>query len=136
MWKLGLRPLYSFSGNICFKMSAFFLCSVKCGIQLSYTHTLDLFLKIMSMPLGIYFSLYFLRPLGSYLLDYLACVVCPGWASCRKHRCPERAQHHVVFTLAVAQEQGVTKRCRLSWLINSALVYEPKCGGRGELRGP
>ncbi len=25
--------------------------------------------------------------------------------------------------------QGVTKRCRLSWLTNSALVYEPKCGG-------
>ncbi len=28
-------------------------------------------------------------------------------------------------------KQGVTKRCRLSWLTNSALVYEPKCGGRG-----
>jgi hypothetical protein len=27
-------------------------------------------------------------------------------------------------------KQGVTKRCRLSWLTNSALV-EPKCGGRG-----
>jgi hypothetical protein len=24
--------------------------------------------------------------------------------------------------------RGVTKRCRLSWLTNSALVYEPKCG--------
>ncbi len=32
--------------------------------------------------------------------------------------------------------QGVTKRCRLFWLDNSALVYEPKCGGsEGELRG-
>jgi hypothetical protein len=31
--------------------------------------------------------------------------------------------------------KGVTKRCRLSWLTNSALVYEPKCwGGGGELR--
>jgi hypothetical protein len=28
-----------------------------------------------------------------------------------------------------ARGQGVTKRCRLSWLTNSALVYEPKCGG-------
>ena len=28
--------------------------------------------------------------------------------------------------------KGVTKRCRLSCLTNSALVYEPKCGGRGE----
>ncbi len=26
---------------------------------------------------------------------------------------------------------GVTKRCRLSWLTNSALVYEPKCRGIG-----
>ncbi len=25
---------------------------------------------------------------------------------------------------------GVTRRCRLSWLTNSALVYESKCGGR------
>ncbi len=30
--------------------------------------------------------------------------------------------------------RGLKKRCRLSWLTNSALVYEPKCGG-GELRG-
>jgi hypothetical protein len=29
----------------------------------------------------------------------------------------------------VAWAQGVTKRCRLSWLTNSALIYEPKCGG-------
>ncbi len=28
MWKLGLRPRYSFSGNICLKFSAFCLCSV------------------------------------------------------------------------------------------------------------
>ncbi len=28
--------------------------------------------------------------------------------------------------------QGVTKRYRLSWLTNSALVYEPECGARGE----
>ncbi len=27
--------------------------------------------------------------------------------------------------------QRVTKTCRLSWLTNSALVYEPKCGGGG-----
>jgi hypothetical protein len=29
-------------------------------------------------------------------------------------------------------KQGFTIRCRLSWLANSALVYEPKCGGRWE----
>ncbi len=31
--------------------------------------------------------------------------------------------------------QGVTRRRRLSLLTNSVLVYEPKCGGRGVLRG-
>jgi hypothetical protein len=34
-----------------------------------------------------------------------------------------------------AIEQGVTKRCRLSWLTNSVLVYETKCGGGRELLG-
>ncbi len=46
---------------------------------------------------------------------------------------------HIYFysreALGLDQIQGVTKRCRPSWLTNSALVYEPKCGGRGELRG-
>jgi hypothetical protein len=32
-----------------------------------------------------------------------------------------------------SESQGVTNRCRrLSWLTNSALLYEPKCGGGGE----
>jgi hypothetical protein len=31
--------------------------------------------------------------------------------------------------------QGVTKRRRLSWLTNSALVYEPKFGGKGGVAG-
>jgi hypothetical protein len=35
----------------------------------------------------------------------------------------------------VTHYQRVTNRCRPSWLTNCALVYEPKCGGRGELRG-
>jgi hypothetical protein len=39
----------------------------------------------------------------------------------------------VVFHLIPARESK--KRCRLSWLTNSALVYEPKCGGRGGVSG-
>ncbi len=31
--------------------------------------------------------------------------------------------------------QGVTRRCRLSWLTNSALTYESKCGGKGGSSG-
>jgi hypothetical protein len=34
-----------------------------------------------------------------------------------------------VVSLFILFNQGVTKRCRLSWLTNSALEYEPKCGG-------
>ncbi len=34
------------------------------------------------------------------------------------------------------QFASVTKRCRLSWLTNSALVYEPKSGGWGRVAGP
>ncbi len=32
-------------------------------------------------------------------------------------------------------DQVVTKRCRLSWLTNSSLAYEPKCGGGGRVAG-
>ncbi len=28
-------------------------------------------------------------------------------------------------------DQGVKKRCRLSWLTKSAFLYEPKCGEKG-----
>jgi hypothetical protein len=31
----------------------------------------------------------------------------------------------------VVGDHGVKKRCRLPWLTNSTLVYEPKCGGWG-----
>ncbi len=33
--------------------------------------------------------------------------------------------------IRVSPQQGATKRCRLSWLTNSALVYEPIRGERG-----
>jgi hypothetical protein len=31
----------------------------------------------------------------------------------------------------VNRSQGFTKKCRLSWPTNNALVFEPKCGGGG-----
>jgi hypothetical protein len=40
-------------------------------------------------------------------------------------------QYNDIDQLGESHIQGITKRCRLSWLINSALVYEAKCGGRG-----
>jgi hypothetical protein len=36
-----------------------------------------------------------------------------------------------IFAVFCNKKQGVIKRCRLSRLTNGALVYEPKCGGRG-----
>ncbi len=45
------------------------------------------------------------------------------------------AQQRVLLVLSkynyIIRYQGVTKRCRLSWLTNSALVYEPKSGEGG-----
>ncbi len=38
-------------------------------------------------------------------------------------------------SVGIAVSQGITKRCRLSWLTNIALIYEPKCGGRGGVVG-
>ncbi len=35
------------------------------------------------------------------------------------------------WRLLKGRELGVTKKCRLSKLTNSALVFEPKCGGKG-----
>ncbi len=47
--------------------------------------------------------------------------------------------HWSKFTSASTTKKSLkqvdTKRCRLSLLTNSALVYEPKCGGVGEWRG-
>ncbi len=48
MWKLGLRPRYSFSGNICFKFSAICLCSALLIMQnegrmwCNYSHVVQL----------------------------------------------------------------------------------------------
>jgi hypothetical protein len=38
---------------------------------------------------------------------------------------------HFFLLLYKTMNQGITKICLLSWLANSALVYEPKCGGGG-----
>ncbi len=43
-------------------------------------------------------------------------------------------QRHLEL-LSTSLIQGVTERCRLYWLTNSALVYEPICGGRGRVAG-
>jgi hypothetical protein len=39
-----------------------------------------------------------------------------------------------LLTLLLRHVRTITKRCRLSWLTNSALVYEPKSGGIGGCR--
>jgi hypothetical protein len=46
---------------------------------------------------------------------------------------PPRPISRIIAMKDVSQGQGVTKRCRLSWLTvtNGGLVYEPKCGGEG-----
>ncbi len=38
---------------------------------------------------------------------------------------------NVLLSTRNSSQQGVTKKCRLTLLTNSALVYESKCGGEG-----
>jgi hypothetical protein len=40
-------------------------------------------------------------------------------------------QYNLNLRFSYGSYQGVTKRCRLSWLTNSNLVYEPNCRERG-----
>jgi hypothetical protein len=81
-------------------------------------------------PLGI--SLYMKKSLFTFLSVYLI----EGLT-----RQPARtifALHFSDFTISVREtneriglQQGVTRRCRLSLLTNSAVVYESNCGGMG-----
>jgi hypothetical protein len=41
------------------------------------------------------------------------------------------ARRIIIHPQTESSRQGVTKICRLSWLTNGALVYEPKCAGGG-----
>ncbi len=68
-----------------------------------------------------------------------------GWGGERKTgnerdeagKAPERkfAGLELCTVCTLCTDQWVTTRCRLSWLTNSALVYEPKCGGGGGVAG-
>jgi hypothetical protein len=62
-----------------------------------------------------------------------------GWfanfsGNCAEFRlCPSSCRFQIckLTDRLKTSDQGVTKRYHLSWLTDSALVYEPKCGGRG-----
>jgi hypothetical protein len=76
-----------------------------------------------------------LRPLSGILRGLvLRLWVLVQWG---RRRRDEGTGHPYASSEAKRYIQGVTKRCRLSWLTNRALFYEPKCGGRGRvgLRG-
>ncbi len=45
--------------------------------------------------------------------------------------CPSLTSSPSSQTKCEYVNQGVAKRCRLSWLTHSALVYDPNSGGRG-----
>jgi hypothetical protein len=69
-------------------------------------------------------------------VEFITLKIQPTLACSQPH--PPLLRDKPIPTGKVSHTQGVTKRCRLSLLTNSALVYEPKCGGgggRGYLRG-
>jgi hypothetical protein len=58
------------------------------------------------------------------------------WYNCQFRQYISAANMKMFFRVRKEQiMQGVIKRCCLSWLTNSALVYEPKCEGRGGVAG-
>jgi hypothetical protein len=63
---------------------------------------------------------------SSVLMYVLDCII----VLYKKRDCSAIDTNQRRFNDLKRARQGVTKRCRLSWLTNSALVYEPKCGGR------
>jgi hypothetical protein len=68
---------------------------------------------------------------GQICLDYHYCVV----EGRKKEFSCTKKKKMIIFFYFELPKQGVTKRCRLSWVTNIALVYEPKCGGKG-VAGP
>ncbi len=95
MWKLGLRPCSSFSGNICFEFSVLCLCRVE--YQLA-----------RNAEIGELDGIYTTKVDANF---------------------PEHG----------FLGQGVTKRCRLSWLTNtvdpSYSICAQNAGGGGEVAG-
>ncbi len=77
MWKLGLRPRYSFSGNICFKFSAFCLCSmVFCSMFVCTLYFPAQIISLRKQIIGrhsLHIKIYFL--FGNYI-QYLLTYTC------------------------------------------------------------
>ncbi len=63
-------------------------------------------------------------------------VQCVAGPECGRGLQPLHAYHRYHREELQYYRQGVTKRCRLSWLTNSAILYEPKCVGRGGVAWP
>ncbi len=72
----------------------------------------------------------------NYVLLFLFKVsIIPRQLSIMGVRIPRSAVSEEAIS-SFASSQGVTQRCRLSWLTTSVLVFKPKCGGGGgALRG-
>jgi hypothetical protein len=70
-------------------------------------------------------------PMSSKVYSKVACYGLSVWTVVQNHNMPSYSDYQCLFRVS----QVVTKRCRLSWRTNSALVYEPKYEGRGELPG-
>jgi hypothetical protein len=64
MWKLGLWPRNSFSGNMCFKFSVLVLCSVEVNIMRyvfldAYYKLAKVYTETLNFMPGLFFSLIF-----------------------------------------------------------------------------
>ncbi len=107
MWKLGLRPRYSFSGNICFKFSAFCLCSVVLGIELimkrqshCYIIWLGIFKDFITLKHSLNVEVDLRSLLGSVSRDVHSCT---HWL--RPRNFPPRPAFGIVYEGAIVQQR-------------------------------
>jgi hypothetical protein len=72
---------------------------------------------------------------SNWLFNYM--IYCAFKELCMELK--SKVCHNFLCCLGIKRElpphQGIKKRCRLFWMTNSALVYEPKCGGREGVAG-
>ncbi len=103
----------------------------------SWWYSLYLYTELVTFPSYTNLVVFLVACFISILPQNRDLIKIPGtW----KWRCSLNIQVQMVIFLHIPWylelvtdpvTQGITKRCPLSWLTNSALPYEPKCGGRG-----
>ncbi len=115
MWKLGLRPRYSFSGNICFKFLTFCLCSVvaKCQNVKTSIYSIRYSISLSVQPFMIV-----VLPHSHYQHLLLVVLHCKCWFLRIEYMVLPKYQHMSILELILLIKQHILILCKnLLWLL-------------------